>query len=56
MHTIPFSFLLKATTLTNMGAVLDNNNLALIGHVVYVGVVNFSLVRDIVCDGHGHRV
>lgn len=34
---------------------LDKKYWALIGHVLYVGVVKFSLVREIVSDGHGRR-
>lgn len=40
---------------TTLGAVQDNRHLALIGRILYVGVVKFSSVREIVYDGHGRR-
>jgi hypothetical protein len=36
--------------------VLGKKYLTLIGHMVCVGVVKFSLLREIACDGHGRGV
>jgi len=42
--------------LSALGAVLGKKYLTLIGHMVCVGVVKFSLLREIACDGHGRGV